>query len=446
MTAKELGTSSRGRRGLAPLGPGLEPEAAAFATYLREMTALSGATLAEVAEATGKDTSTVSRYCSGERLPELAWLRDFLSGVDQRARLGDGADRQGRELLWAAARVKGPLVDRQFQLDRAAEELAAQREQAAAALALLREDLEAERERRRLLEEQLHSERHAAQARIEELEDQIRQSEAVLRLLQHDEERMVDMIRETAEELTSWTSGGASVDEHDEFAQLAVAPADQVVSHIKELGQEGKAARVQDLLKEAAKLRMSRECLLLLHELREASRFDEDSHYRGLIGHYRPAEDTATLVAAWQDRSNSDLVERISPFNLSGDMALILTAARKRPWQDLQQLFQALVQNQQSKAVSIVLGNPADVALAPGTEGTKVLVAAWLAGCRSQVDSILYRASHSQLEYIELDIQSVQARNEFPQGALDELHERAKGARRLTLKGRFKGWVRRGFE
>ncbi|MFC8512770.1 helix-turn-helix domain-containing protein [Streptomyces sp. NPDC057257] len=444
MTKKELGAGGRGRRGLATLSSDLEPEATAFAVYLREMLTLTGATLAEAAEATGKDTSTVSRYCGGERLPELAWLRDFLSWVDHRAGLDDGADQQGRELLWAAARIKGPLVDRQFQLDRAAEELASQREQAAAALSLLREELEAERERCRFLEEQLHSERHASQARVEELEDQVRQHEALLRLLQHDEDRMADMVRETAEELATWTSGSASVDASDEFTALAVAPADQVVARIEQLGKDGEAARVRGLLKEAAKRRTSRECLVLLYELREARRYDEAFLCLDLIGRDRPPEAFATLVAACQDRSNQDLVGELSPSNLADAQPRILTAARNRPRRDLQQLIEALVSNQQGEAVTTLLGTPADVALAEGTQGAKLLVAAWMAGCRSQVESVLHLANHSQLEYIgALGLGSSEAREAFPQEALDELRERVELEQEFTMKGRFKGWLKR---
>lgn len=442
MSAKDPKAGRNGKRGLAPLGPALGPEATAFAMYLRELLALSGATLTDAAEATGKDTSTVSRYCGGERLPELAWLRDFLAWVDQQGELSDGADRQGRELLWAAARIKGPLVNRQFQLDRAAEELARQREQAAAALAQLREELEAERQRSHLLEDQLRSERAASQRRIEELEDQIRQSEAVLRLLQHDEERMADMIRETADELTSW-SGGLAEYSSSEFTQLASASANEIVAHVIELGQEGEAARVQELLKEAAKRRTSRESLALRNELRETGRHDEGSAYCDLIGLYRSAEATATLVAAWRDPSNQDPEGQLTPFTLSADLHSILAAARGRPLPDLQQLCQALVQNRQNEAVVEILGKSGDVSLAPEVEGVKRLVAAWLAGCSSQVDSILYRASHNQLEFIELDLRSVEAYREFPNNALDEIRERAQGARRTTIKGRMKGWVRR---
>jgi hypothetical protein len=408
------------------------------------MLALTEATLAEAAEATGKDTSTVSRYCGGERLPELAWLRDFLSWVDQRVGLGDGHEREGRERLWAAARIKGPLIDRQFQLDRAAEELAAQREQAAAALSLLREELEAERERCQLLEEQLHSERHTSQARIEELEDQIRQYTVVQRLIQHDEERMVEMIHETAEELAPWTSGVTSADANDEFIALAVASADQVVARIEELGREGEAARVRGLLKEAAKRRPSRECLVLLYGLREASRYDEASLYLDLIGHYRPVEAIATLVAACQDRSNQDLVGQLSPFNLSDVRPLVLNAARKREWADLQQLFHVLDQNHQGEAVATLLGKSADVALADGIEGIKLLVSAWVAGCRSQVDSLLLFASYNQLEYMEVEVRSVEARENFPQEVLDELNRKIEFKKRATLKGTLKGWMKRG--
>ncbi|MFH9475839.1 hypothetical protein ACH4L7_18580 [Streptomyces anulatus] len=446
MSSKELGADRRGKRGLAPLGEGLGPEAVAFASYLRDMLALAGATLAEAAEVTGKDTSTVSRYCGGERLPELAWLRDFLSWVDRRGRVEDGADRRGRELLWAAARVKGPLVERQFQLDRAAEELAAQREEAAAALSRLREELDAERERCCLLEEQLHSERHAARARIEELEDRVRQSDAVLRLLQHDEERMADMICETAEELTSWTAGDSSPDARGDFAHLAVAPADEFVSFIGELGQEGEAAQARELLRAAAEQRTPRECLVLLEKLRAAGRYGEISQYREAIGRFRQADATAALVTAWHDPSNRDLAKEpfgVSPLNPSADLTAILIAARARPWRDLQRLFEGLFRNDQLPSVSVVLGKPEDVVYKPGVEGVQLLVAAWQAGCHAQVRSFLYQANYSQLALVEMDLRSVEARREFPESALDALRQRAELTRQMTLKGRIKGWIGR---
>ncbi|MEU4919925.1 hypothetical protein AB0G29_11245 [Streptomyces parvus] len=444
MSVMSPGGDRNRKRGLAPLGDGLRPETAAFASYLRDMLTLAGATLAEAAEATGKDTSTVSRYCGGERVPELAWLRVFLLWVGRRGRVDAGAERRGRELLWAAARVKGPLVDRQFQLDRAAEELAAQRQEAEAALECLQEELDAERERCRLLEEQLHSERHAARARIEELEEHIRQSDAVLRLLQHDEERMADMIRETAEELTLWTAGDTSSGIRDEFAQLAVAPPDEVVSFIGELGREGKTAQARELLRVAADKRSPRESMTLIKELRAADRHTEVSQYREAIGRFRQADATAALVAAWRDPSNRDVVQEpfgVSPVGPAGDLAAILTATRERPRRDLQRLFEGLLRNDQVDAIPLILGEPGEIAYAPGLEGIQVLVAAWQAGCHVQVRSVFYRANHSQLTYIEMDLRSVQARREFAGDALDELLEYAEGARRLTMKGRVRSWV-----
>jgi len=114
--------------------------------------------------------------------------------------------------------MRKPLRAREFDLDEAQEQLERQRAEAAAELGALRQQLEYERDHRQQAEEALRhlseaagdhareigemtADRDAARHRVADLEDQIQQSEALLRLHQQEAQHLAEMVEETAREI-----------------------------------------------------------------------------------------------------------------------------------------------------------------------------------------------------------------------------------------------------
>ncbi|MFE7114017.1 helix-turn-helix domain-containing protein [Streptomyces sp. NPDC057654] len=217
---------SRGRA-LAPLSADLGAEEKAFANHLRDLRELAGKTSVELATELGVDATRLSRYLSGRSLPEPQLLTRFhhlLAGQDADTPVWEAA-QQSRALLYTAARSKGPLSARAYEVAELQEKVQAQQAATASSLTALQGELQGERDRRyraeheidRLrqagvadLEEQvrrLEAERDSALQRAAELEDLLSQTVALLHLQQRDAQHAEEMAAETQHALDHWEHG-----------------------------------------------------------------------------------------------------------------------------------------------------------------------------------------------------------------------------------------------
>ncbi|MEU1106612.1 helix-turn-helix transcriptional regulator [Streptomyces tibetensis] len=212
------------RRGLAPLSDELQGPERAFAEHLRGLRESAGMTSADLAAALGVDATRLSRYLSGQSLPEpqlLTRLHLLLADQGEEPSIHK-ASRESRALLYAAARSKGPLSARAYEVAELQEKLNEQQTETARSLAQLRDELRLERDRRRQAEEEivrlrqanaterdeevrrLAAERDGAVRRAAELEDRVTQTEALLRLQQEDARHAKEMAEATADEVLRW--------------------------------------------------------------------------------------------------------------------------------------------------------------------------------------------------------------------------------------------------
>ncbi|MFK4544096.1 transcriptional regulator with XRE-family HTH domain [Streptomyces tendae] len=213
------------RRGRGPAavkaGP---PEVMAFAHHLRGLQDALGLTQDELARKLHVSPSTLSRHLAGERVPEREMVRDIyiLAGESADLDYPDGDFAASLEMLYLAKKHKDPLIHRVWVGELAQKSLENEILATKARISDLRQELRDERmarqeaeeklgsltaaptaEKRNLLEELevLRCERDEARAKIHELEDEIRQFQALLPLLQEDQKRVEEAHRRTAQEL-----------------------------------------------------------------------------------------------------------------------------------------------------------------------------------------------------------------------------------------------------
>ncbi|MFH8492057.1 serine/threonine-protein kinase [Streptomyces longisporoflavus] len=167
----------------------------------------------------------------------------------------------------------------------------------------------------------------------------------------------------------------------DDLLQQALATVDQLMTRIETLTREGHSTRKDDLLKLAAVHRSPRECLLILDTLRQKDRRQDAGHFKRFLALERPAEATATLIAAMDDPAHQDVVRH-------DDLNYTLSAVRQRPWPELQALFECLARNSRHTLIARVLRDEWGE-IAPGA-----LVAAHQAGLTDHVNNCLTHDPH----------------------------------------------------
>ncbi|MCX4777699.1 hypothetical protein [Streptomyces sp. NBC_01264] len=167
------------------------------------------------------DASRLSRFLSGADLPRPSLLPALYRLLATRQAVDPDRVAQGWNLLYTAARTKGPLVAREYKEEASRIALEEYRVQTAQDLAALREQLERGREHRDQLEgsladafaraegnhqqvQELEEQLGRVGHRLDELEDLVRQHESELRLLQWDAERGARAQRETSAEIDVW--------------------------------------------------------------------------------------------------------------------------------------------------------------------------------------------------------------------------------------------------
>ncbi|MFF9212968.1 MULTISPECIES: helix-turn-helix domain-containing protein [unclassified Streptomyces] len=214
-------------RPLSPLRDDLKEEQRAFAEHLRALRERSQMTSSDLATALGVDATRLSRYLSGEDLPQpqlLTRLHQLLASRDAEYPL-DTAARESRALLYAAARSRGVLSARAYEIAELQEKLHEQQAETARSLAALQAEMHDEREHRRRAEEEiarlrragvaardeqirrLEAERDSALRRVAELEELVAQTGALLQLQQRDAQRAEEMAEETQHALDRWEHG-----------------------------------------------------------------------------------------------------------------------------------------------------------------------------------------------------------------------------------------------
>ncbi|MGW7513782.1 helix-turn-helix domain-containing protein [Streptomyces massasporeus] len=212
---------------LSPLRDDLGEEQRSFAEHLRTLRERSGMTSSELAAALGVDATRLSRYLSGEDLPQpqlLTRLHQLLASRNAEYPVDELA-RKSRAMLYAAARSKNLLSARAYEIAELQEKLHEQQTETARSLAALQAEMQDEREHRRRAEEEiarlrqagvadrdeqirrLEAERDSALQRVAELEDLVSQTGALLQLQQRDAQHAEEMAAETQRALDQWDQG-----------------------------------------------------------------------------------------------------------------------------------------------------------------------------------------------------------------------------------------------
>ncbi|MEU2916344.1 helix-turn-helix domain-containing protein [Streptomyces massasporeus] len=212
---------------LSPLRDDLGDEQRAFAEHLRALRERSGMTSSDLAAALGVDATRLSRYLSGEDLPQpqlLTRLHQLLASRNAEYSVDEEA-RESRALLYAAARSKSLLSARAYEIAELQEKLHEQQAETARSLATLQAEIQDERDHRRRAEQeiarlrqagvadrderirQLEAERDSALHRVAELEDLVSQTGALLQLQQRDAQHAEEMAAETQRALDQWEHG-----------------------------------------------------------------------------------------------------------------------------------------------------------------------------------------------------------------------------------------------
>ncbi|MFK4067460.1 helix-turn-helix domain-containing protein [Streptomyces sp. NPDC029674] len=218
-------------RALAPLGADLGAKERAFADHLRGLRERAGKTSTDLAAALCVDPTRFSRFLSGQSLPEPQLLTRFhrlLTDGEPDASTEE-AVRKSRALLYAAARTRGPLSTRAYEIAELREKLHEQQNETARSLEALQNDLQDERERRHRAEREIErlqqtrtvgseeqlrrveAERDHALRRVAELEDLVAQTGALVRLQQDDARHVQEMAQATEGELQAWEDGVGSL-------------------------------------------------------------------------------------------------------------------------------------------------------------------------------------------------------------------------------------------
>ncbi|GHC44874.1 helix-turn-helix domain-containing protein [Streptomyces cinnamoneus] len=317
-------------RALAPLSGGLRREERAFAEHLRDLRQRTGMTSTDLAAKLSVDATRLSRYLSGQSLPEpqlLTRLHRLLADQDTEHSVEEAA-QESRALLYVAARSKGPLSARAYEVAELQEKLHHQQANTARSLAALQEELKCEREHRHRAEEeikqlrqasaldrqdrqeqirQLEAERDSALRRVAELEDLVAQTGAILRLQQDDVRHAEEMARATAGELQRWEGDagpyareyengfpwlGPGVEQTCEGAVEALAELrdtsrdGQADGLIRRIAEKASPATVKDFyiaLMQAGRSRDARRLLIALAEHCDALRLRQLSVLPGMV-------------------------------------------------------------------------------------------------------------------------------------------------------------------
>lgn len=223
------------RRGLAGLDEQLSEPERRCAQRLRDIRDRIGLTSEELAhrlsaEGLRVDKTRLSKFLNGREVPR----REFAARIHQVMAEREGGEVspeevvQTRRLMYDAARARNPLLAREFELVDAQEELENQLRGTSQQLGALREELVEERRKRQSATEALAvlsvrardearalaEQRDAAEHRVIELEEEIRQTEALLRLHNLEVRAMADLASATDAELLLWDQTTApSVDD-----------------------------------------------------------------------------------------------------------------------------------------------------------------------------------------------------------------------------------------
>ncbi|MGW6491935.1 ATP-binding protein [Streptomyces sp. NPDC055056] len=130
----------------------------AWVTRLREFYTHLGLTLGEFERLAGIDATTLSRYLSGRRLPEITFISKLDDAILARThnRMGAEVRASVRELYLAACRTYEPQRYQVYMLADAVAAAQERAERAEEAVWELRGELQAEQQRRRELEVSLH--------------------------------------------------------------------------------------------------------------------------------------------------------------------------------------------------------------------------------------------------------------------------------------------------
>ncbi|OQQ13112.1 hypothetical protein B0675_39470 [Streptomyces sp. M41(2017)] len=130
----------------------------AWVTRLREFYTHLGMTLGEFERLAGIDATTLSRYLSGRRLPEISFISKLDDAILARthSRMGAEVRASVRELYLAACRTYEPQRYQVYMLVDAVAAAQERAERAEEAVWELRAELQAEQQRRRELEMSLH--------------------------------------------------------------------------------------------------------------------------------------------------------------------------------------------------------------------------------------------------------------------------------------------------
>ncbi|MGW2922860.1 helix-turn-helix domain-containing protein [Streptomyces angustmyceticus] len=299
-------------RALAPLSADLGTEVRAFAEHLRSLRESAAKTSADLAGELDVDPTRLSRYLSGQSLPEpqlLTRLHQLLA--DQNAEPPpEKAARASRALLYAAARSKGQLAARAYEIGELQEKLHEQQTESARSLTALQDNLQDERDRRHRAEQEIEQLRHATTAdkdeqirqleaerdhalhRVAELEDLVAQTGALLRLQQDDARHVDEMAQATAGELQHWEDRDSStVPEPDQDVILrlddgSAVTCDEVVEKLAELRDAEQDSEADQTLREIAEEVAPPAFGRLFHALKEQGRkLDADRLLRSAAIH-----------------------------------------------------------------------------------------------------------------------------------------------------------------
>ncbi|MER5184789.1 helix-turn-helix domain-containing protein [Streptomyces sp. NPDC002896] len=256
---------------LSPLRDDLGEEQRAFAEHLRALRERSGMTSSDLAAALGVDATRLSRYLSGEDLPQpqlLTSLHQLLASRNAEYSV-DEAARESRALLYAFARSKGPLFARAYEIAELQEKLHEQRAETARSLAALQAEMQHERDHRRRAEQEiarlrqagvadrdeqirrLEAERDSALQRVAELEDLVSQTGALLQLQQRDAQHAEEMAAETQHALDQWEHG-AKLPEQRRKVDPTRLDAEQIVETLDDLRDADRDEEADGLLADVA--------------------------------------------------------------------------------------------------------------------------------------------------------------------------------------------------
>ncbi|WP_189133895.1 ATP-binding protein [Wenjunlia tyrosinilytica] len=195
-----------------------------FVEHLRDLHAQLGATPRESAAWLGTDPLELANFLGGERLPSLEVLKRLHQLFATQTGISPTHEyfMRSRELLYAAARSKGRLNAREYELASAAERVEQQEGELSESLVKLTEELALEREREQWAQEEIErlysdparedagdaawqwsAQRDRASERVAVLDGQLRENQAILRLVRGDRERLEQARAETAREMSA---------------------------------------------------------------------------------------------------------------------------------------------------------------------------------------------------------------------------------------------------